>query len=204
MTLAMLLPTTLLLTSFVQAQPAVDASSMESAWQAAEKDGTPEAYLAFYKSFPQSPLIKVATGTLRGRYWRKLAMPFDSGKGPLPDGVVVTVEGMDAAKGLSLNDARRRGVIVTAPATRGSRVSTQGETFNYVYFEATGGAVVVGDQTVAPRDLLNTTVIISADGKRLLGWDTSKASEAAQPFRQSTIKAGADGNYPCGTACSAK
>jgi len=173
----------------------------ESAWKAAEKDGTPTAYLDFYRSFPQSPHIKAVTGTLRGRYWFRMHFEWERDQSPW-EGVVVSVEGLNVAMNLPLEDAKRLGVIKVGPAAPGVKFSTEGVTFNYVYFEPTGGGVLAHDgQMIAPRDFLNSTIVLSADEQRLLAWDNGKATEASQPSQQPTIKEGADGNYPCGAAC---
>jgi hypothetical protein len=65
----------------------------------------------------------------------------------------------------------------------------------------TGGELVVGNEIIAPKDSLNGTIVLSADGKRLLTWDLSKSTPAAQPSPDHTIVKGPDGKYPCGLAC---
>ena len=186
-------------------QAAAEGSPEQEAseWQSAEKANTPDAFQGFFRRFPQSPHIKTVSGTLRGRYWFRLTMPFENKNQVHREGVVVTVEGLSVARNLSLEDARRLGVINSSPASRGVNYQEKGVTFDYVYFEASGGGVVVGDQVVAPRDLLNSTIVLSADGKRLLTWDASGAREAPQPSTRPTIEKGQDGNYPCGPACPA-
>lgn len=188
-------------TSISASAPPSAPRSEESAWELAEKNGTPDAYLRFATDFPQSSHIKTAVGTLRGRYWFKLNMPFESNDGWRRDGVVVTVAGMKVAKNLSLGEAKRLGVVAVSPARSGPDVQTQATTFNYVYVEATGGGVVVGNDVIAPEDLLNSILILSGDGTRLLAWDIGKATPAPQPSRQPTIIKGADGKPLCGEAC---
>jgi len=171
-----------------------------AAWEIANKDGSPEIFTEFYRRFPHSDQLKVTRGTLRARYWFKMDQPFgDDGKHR--DGVIVTVEGMDAGVNLSLEEARKLNVIGFTPAAGKEDSDTPGKTFNRIYFESTGGGVLVGDQIISPKDSLDATLILSADGSRLLCWDLSKASPAERPSSEPTVAANADGKFACGSAC---
>jgi hypothetical protein len=72
-------------------------------------------------------------------------------------------------------------------------LNARGQTFNWVYGEVTGGGVVVGNEIIAPKDSLKSTIVLSADGKRLLTWDLSKSTPAAQPSQNPTMLKGPDG-----------
>ena len=175
-------------------------SEQAAAWALATKADSPVTFRSFYQEFPGSPYLKTVTGTLRGRYWFKLNMPFGDG-GKRRDGVIVTVEGMDLAMNLSLADAKDLGVIGSVPAASTANPNAQGTTFNYKYFEATDGGVVVGSDLITPKDSLKSTIILSADGSRLLAWDLSNSTPAPHPSTQPTVKKGLDGKYPCGPEC---
>ncbi|MGA3070514.1 MAG: ankyrin repeat domain-containing protein [Terracidiphilus sp.] len=188
-------------------KPFAEASEKQDWDQAVLKD-TVQAYLAFSKAHPDSKFIKKVTGTLRGRYWKQTINPGPINNpaqigdvGPGHDGVVVTVEGMNVAKNLSLEDAKSLGVIGVAPASEGANSNADGMMFNYIYFEATKGGVIVGHQMITPKDSLNSTILLSADSSRLLAWDLTNATAAANPSSQPTMKEGPDGKYPCGLAC---
>ena len=169
-----------------------------AAWKSAQGTGTPAAFMDFYRKFPHSPHIKTMTGTLRGRYWHKIDSPF-GGDNQHRDGVLVTVAGMNVVMNLSLEDAKRLKVINSGPP--GLEVKAQGTTFNYTYVEVTGGGIAVGKETISPRDNLNSTIVLSADGTRLLTWDLRTATPAAQPWPQPTMVKGSAGRYPCDLAC---
>lgn len=180
--------------------PIHNGMSEFAAWLAASKDGTPEVYWDFYEKFPNSNYIKTAEGTLRGRYWFKVAQPFgDDGKHR--DGVIVTVDGMNVAVNLTLDKAKQMKVIGFTPSSDTADSDSSGRTFNHTYFEATRGGVLVGDQMITPKDLLKTTLILSADGSRLLSWDTSSATVADQPSGEPTMIQDANGKFACGDAC---
>lgn len=171
-----------------------------AAWEATLKAATPSAYKTFYQRFPNTNRLKVVPGTLRARYWFKVAQPFgDDGKHH--DGVIVTVDGMNFAVNLSLEEAKNFGVIGVIPASPDANPDSQGRTFKRIYFEATEGGVLVGNQIITPRDNLNTTLFLSADGSRLLAWDLSKSAPDLHPSTEPTMTQDADGNYPCGLAC---
>lgn len=185
-----------------QQPTAAPATPELTAWQAAQKTGTPTAYLEFYKKYPRSSHVKVATGTLRGRYWKQVVSA--SGPDAAPedrDGVIVTVSGMSVFMNLSLDQATRLSVIGTAPGTPGEAPKAEGHTFNWVYAEVTGGAIVVGRQRITPLDSVNSTVLLTPDGKRLLGWDVSKATPASDPSHEPTMVKDSNGKYLCGTRC---
>lgn len=171
-----------------------------AAWEVANKNGAPEIFMEFYRRFPHAEQLKITAGTLRGRYWFKMDQPFgDDGKHR--DGVVVTVEGMDAGINLSLEEAKKLNVIGFIPAAGREDSDTPGKTFNRIYFESTGGGVLVGDQIISPKDSLNATLILSAGGSRLLGWETSKSTVAEHPSTEPTMVANSDGKFACGAAC---
>lgn len=184
------------------AAPPNETQDELAAWQSASNAGTPMAFEEFYQKYPASPHLKTVTGTLRGRYWFKINLPFGDSGGVQQDGVIVTVEGMDAAMNLSLADAIKLSAIGSAPVASGpNSAQAQAMTFNSMYVEASGGGVIVGNQIITPKDSLNTTIILSADGSRLLAWDLGKSTPAANPSTAPTIKKGPDGNYPCGSKC---
>jgi len=155
------------------------------AWQAAKKVGTPEAYKDFYQKYPHSAHIKVAQGTLRGRYW-EVVLGSDN-----RDGVLVTVEGMNVLESLSVNDAIRLEVIGTSPWEPGAKFTKSGRTFDYVYGEICKGGSTSSSGAVKlilePRDYLDSTIILSADEKRLLSWDLSNAHLAEQLSEKCTF-----------------
>jgi TonB family protein len=171
-----------------------------AAWEAANKDGSPEIFTEFYRRFPASLHLKITTGTLRARYWFKIDQPFgDDGKHR--DGVIVTVEGRDAGVNLSLAEAKRLNVIGFAPAAGTEDSDTSGKTFNRIYFESTAGGVLVGDQIITPKDSLNAMLILNADTGQLLCWDLSKATVAEHPSSEPTMVANSDGKFACGPDC---
>lgn len=186
------------------AAPPNETQDELAAWQSASTAGTPTAFADFYQKYPASPHLKTVTGTLRGRYWFKLNLPFGNSDEVKQDGVVVTVEGMDAAMNLSLADAIRLGAIGSAPVAQGpNSAQAKAMSFSYMYVEASGGGVIVGNQIITPKDSLNATIVLSTDGSRLLAWDLGKSIPAANPSTAPTIKKGPDGNYPCGSKCAA-
>ena len=185
--------------------PVIDAAAQSetyefAAWEATLKAATQNAYKAFYQRFPNTSHLKTATGTLRARYWFKVAQPFgDDGKHH--DGVIVTVDGMYFATNLSLEEAKNLGVIGVTPAAPDANPDSQGRTFKRIYFEATQGGVLVGNQIITPKDNLNSTLFLSADGSHLLAWDLSKSAPDAHPSTEPTMTQDSEGNYACGQAC---
>ncbi len=171
-----------------------------AAWEAATKNGSPEILMEFYRRFPSSSHIKTATGTLRARYWFKVAQPFgDDGKHR--DGVIVTAEGMDLGVNISLEEAKKLNVIGFASAAGREDSDTSGKTFNRIYFESTGGGVLVGDQIITPKDSLNAMLILNAETGQLLSWDLSKATVADRPSSAPTMIEDEAGKFACGQAC---
>jgi TonB family protein len=171
-----------------------------AAWEATLKAATPSAYKTFYQRFPNTSHLKTATGTLRARYWFKVAQPFgDDGKHR--DGVIVTVDGMNSAINLSLEEAKNLGVIGFSPAAPDANPDSQGRTFKRIYFEATQGGVLVGNQIITPKDNLNSTLFLSADGSQLLAWDLSNSAPDSHPSTEPTMTQDSDGKYACGQAC---
>jgi TonB family protein len=171
-----------------------------AAWEATLKAATPSAYKTFYQRFPNTSHLKTATGTLRARYWFKVAQPFgDDGKHR--DGVIVTVDGMNSAINLSLEEAKNLGVIGFSPAAPDANPDSQGRTFKRIYFEATEGGVLVGNQIITPKDNLNSTLFLSADGSQLLAWDLSNSAPDSHPSTEPTMTQDSDGKYACGQAC---
>ena len=185
--------------------PVIDVAAQSetyefAAWEATLKAATQNAYKAFYQRFPNTNRLKVVPGTLRARYWFKVAQPFgDDGKHR--DGVFVTVDGMNFAINLSLEEAINRGVIGVAPAAPDANPDSQGRTFKRIYFEATQGGVLVGNQIITPKDNLNSTLFLNADGSQLLAWDLSKSAPDSHPSTEPTMTQDSDGNYLCGPAC---
>jgi TonB family protein len=173
-----------------------------AAWEAANRVGTPEIYMEFYHRYPNSSHLKITAGTLRARYWFKVARPFgDDGKHR--DGVIVTVEGMDIGINIPLDKAKKLKVIGFTPSSDTADSDSSGRTFNHTYFEATRGGVLVGDQLITPKDLLNATLILSGDGSRLLTWDTTTSSSSDHPSSQPTMIEDANGKFACGDTCPA-
>ncbi len=84
-----------------------------------------------------------------------------------------------------------------------AKVHARGESFNGRYSELVDGALVVSDRTIAPKDVKNATVFLSADGLRLLAWDPASGSVASKPYREATIVQGRDGGCPCASLCPA-
>jgi TonB family protein len=185
--------------------PVIDAAAQSetyefAAWEATLKAANPSAYKTFYQRFPNTTRLKVVPGTLRARYWFKVAQPFgDDGKHR--DGVFVTVDGMNFAINLSLEEAINRGVIGVTPAAPDANPDSQGRTFKRIYFEATQGGVLVGNQIITPKDNLNSALFLSADGSQLLAWDLSKSAPDTHPSTEPTMTQDSDGNYACGQAC---
>ena len=110
-----------------------DAGAEDKAWDSAVKNGTVDAYLAFAREHPKSERIKVQTGTVRGRYWYKMAMPFGpSGNADKSEsGVLVTVEGMTVLKNVSLEEAKVDKLLEISPATKRKEIKAKGQTFNW-------------------------------------------------------------------------
>jgi TonB family protein len=185
--------------------PVIDAAAQSEtiefgAWEATLRAATPNAYKSFYQRFPNTRRLKTATATLRARYWFKVAQPFgDDGKHH--EGVFVTVDGMNFAINLSLDEAKNQGVIGVTPAAPDANPDSQGRTFKRIYFEATEGGVLVGNQIITPKDNLNSTLYLSADGSQLLAWDLSKSAPDTHPSTEPTMTQDSDGNYACGQAC---
>lgn len=185
--------------------PVIDAAARSqtiefAAWDATLRAATQDAYKSFYQRFPNTTHLKVVSGTLRARYWFKVAQPFgDDGKHR--DGVFVTVDGMNFAINLSLDAAKNLGVIGFDPAAPDANPDSQGRTFKRIYFEATQGGVLVGNQIITPKDNLNTTLYLSADGAQLLAWDLSKSAPDVHPSTEPTMTQDSEGNYACGEAC---
>jgi TonB family protein len=185
--------------------PVIDAAAQSetyefAAWEATIKVATQNAYKSFYQRFPNTSHLKTATATLRARYWFKVAQPFgDDGKHR--DGVIVTIDGMNFAINLSLDEAKNLGVIGFSPAAPDANPDSQGRTFHRIYFEATEGGVLVGNQIITPKDNLNSTLFLSADGSQLLAWDVSKSAPDSHPSTEPTMTQDSDGNYACGQAC---
>ncbi len=176
------------------AEDSTQKTAMEiAAWQSATRTGTPAAFADYFKKYPASPRITTRTGTLRGRYWFKINDPDHQ------DGVIVTVEGTDLLVNVSLEEAKTLEVMHFRPAPAGIKSSPEGRTFNYVYCEIIEGGFIVAKmvdnklfyELVAPRDNLNSTVVLSADGKRLLTWDLRHAQAAKRPNAKPTFVAGA-------------
>jgi len=124
-------------------------------------------------------------GTLRGRFWEKLYDPDNS------EGVLVTVQGMNVLKSLSVQDAVRLEVIGSIPREPGKKITYVGQSFNYVYLEICQGDVTPYSPAVRliiePRDNLDSTIILSADGKHLLSWDLSNSHPTTQTSEQPTF-----------------
>ncbi|MGA2139565.1 MAG: hypothetical protein ABSH14_11940 [Verrucomicrobiia bacterium] len=165
-----------------------DAGAEDKAWDSAVKNGTVDAYLAFAREHPKSERIKVQTGTVRGRYWYKMAMPFGpSGNADKSEsGVLVTVEGMTVLKNVSLEEAKVDKLLEISPATKRKEIKAKGQTFNWTCVEVSSGGCVVKDELIAPKDSIGALVVLSGDGKSLLAWDVKNAKTAAQPDENAT------------------
>ena len=160
--------------------------SEAAAWDSAVQKGTVDAYLAFSREHPKSERIKVQTGTVRGRYWNKVAMPFGGGAQKSESGVLVTVEGMKVLRNVSLEEAKTEKLLDVKPATKGENVSANGQTFNWTCMEVTDGGCVVNDELISPKDSIGAMVVLSGDGTSLLAWDVQNAKAAAQPDKTPT------------------
>lgn len=156
-----------------------------AAWDSAVKKGTVKAYLAFAREYPKSTRIQVRTGTVRGRYWYKIATPFAKAE-KSESGVLVTVEGMQVLRNVSLKEAKRENLLDIRPATKGRKIAANGQTFNWTCLEVTSGGCVVNDELIAPKDSNGAMVVLNADGKSLLAWDLKNAKPAAQPVTKPT------------------
>ena len=159
-----------------------------AAWETAVTNGTPTAFAEYFKKYPDSARIKTQTKTLRGCYWFRMNDPKRRA------GVIVTVEGTDLFVNVSLEEAKALKVIDCRPAPVKS--SAKGRTFNSVFAEIIEGGFIVGKkegvfELVEPRDNVNSTVVLSADGKRLLTWDVRNAQVAERPNPKPTFVAGA-------------
>ena len=167
-----------------------------SAWNYAVKTGTVTAYKTYYSKYPTSPRIKVVNGTLRGRYWRRIGS-----SSPKNNGALVTVEGMTVLKKLTLGEARILKVLEFTQRILGpdDEVKANGMTFSRLYIEfdeATPVGSLISDPPnwgelevtlVKPKDYVNTIIVLSADGKRLLTWDTDTARSASKISRTTTF-----------------
>jgi len=156
-----------------------------AAWQQAEKVGTPTAFKDFYLSYPDSARIKKVVGTLRARYW--LRMNDQQHR----DGILITIEGMNVLKYLSVEEAVSLNVINSRPAAHGEAFTAKGMTFNYVYVEITDGYEIRPSMSATlviwAKDIHNSTIILSADGTHILTWDLNKAKVAAKPDTHPTF-----------------
>jgi hypothetical protein len=177
------------------AEPTADEPA---AWEVAVRKGTPTAFADYFGKYPDSPRIKTRTGTVRGRYWFKINDP------KREDGVIVTVEGMAVLVNVSVEEAKSHKVIDSKSVPVGLESNPKGKTFNYVFGEIIEGGYIVAKMVddkpvydlIEPRDNLNSTVILSADGKRLLAWDVRNAQAAKRPSQQPTFIAGAASVQP--------
>jgi len=151
-----------------------------AAWDSAVKKGTVDAYLIFARQYPKSDRIQIRKGTVRGRYWYKIAMPFGNAQ-KAASGVLVTVDGTKLLRNVSLKEARAQGLLDIRPATKGREIDANGQTFNWTCLEVTSGATVVGDELIGPKDSKNAMVIISKDGTSLLAWDLKDAERVTHP-----------------------
>lgn len=156
-----------------------------AAWGSAVKKGTVDAYLAFARGYPKSERIQIRTGTVRARYWYKIAMPFAQSQ-ESASGVLVTVEGAQLLSNVSLEEAKAEGLLNISSATKGQKVDAKGQTFNWTCLEVTDGGAVVNNELIEPKDSKDATVIVSGDGKTLLAWDVRNAKPVAQPDRKPT------------------
>jgi len=188
--------TALLSCVFVLASVLVDAgegadqtnANELAAWESAAKDGTPTAFANYFKKYPASPRIKTQTGAvIRGRFWWKTDAPSD----PPPHGVIVTVKGTDLFVNVSVEEAKRLKVVNSKPIRPGTKNEVKGKTFNYVYGEIVEGGFAIGKEVIEPRDNVDSTIVLSADGSRLLTWDLSNAKESTHPDRNPTFPAAA-------------
>lgn len=163
------------------------AQSEASAWDSAEKNGTVDAYLVFARAFPKSERIKVQKGTVRGRYWFKMPPPaiLGNAEGKSESGVLVTVEGMQVLKNVSLEEAKTEKLLAVKPATKGEKIDAKGQTFNWTCVEISGGYIHDGE-VIAPRDSVGAMVVLSGDGKSLLAWDLKNTKAAALPNKKPT------------------
>jgi len=163
------------------------AADEATAWESTVKAGTKDAYLAFGRKYPKSDRIQIRTGTVRGRYWYGMVVDPQTGNFKQQgSGVLVTVEGLNVLKNVSLEEAKADKLLDIKPATKGEEINAQGQTFNWTCTEVTSGGYVAGDDRIAPKDSTGSMVVLSGDGKELLAWDVTAAKPAAQPSDKPT------------------
>jgi ankyrin repeat protein len=167
----------------------------EFAWSQAVANDTIKAYLDFSRAYPNSAHIQIATGTVRGRYWETMGQPEWLGGKVVTDlaaeGVLVTVAKTEAFKMLPLEEAIALGVIGYKPAglvPSGTELKTPVTTFDVTSMEMQGSCFVkhttssnkdlAAGLMIEPKDILDASVVLSADGKRLLAWDIGNAKVA--------------------------
>jgi hypothetical protein len=148
-------------------------------WNQTFLTNTPQAYIAFSVAHPNSSLIKTAIGTIRGRYWENIM----NGK---EDGVLVTVAGMNTLGKFSIQDAKALGVIDAKPMESTQyNMKVKGVTFDIIYAEMLGACPVRNGndvlEMIEPADNENASLILSADGTRILAWNLRNAKRADQP-----------------------
>lgn len=180
-----------------QESPALSQAESD-AWQDASQADAPAAYAEFFRSFPGSPLISVRKGTLRGRYWCRI-------DGALrQDGVLVTVEGTDYLVSVPVGEAVCQGLIYSRLAAAGLEKKSRGQSFRFCFAEIVEGGYIVArrirgevvKEVVEPKDSENCTLIVSANGERLLSWDLSSATCRTQADTRPTFVAGGAGAPP--------
>ena len=155
------------------------------AWDAAVKKGTIDAYLNFANEYPKSEHIQTRTGTVRGRYWYKVALPFAKAEAPA-SGVLVTVEGTPLLRNVSLKEAKIQRLLDIKAATGGQEIKASGKTFNVTCLEVTTGAALVDGEIIVPRDSKDAKLVISGDGNTLLAWDLKNAEPTDHPDEKAT------------------
>ncbi len=169
--------------------PTVSAPPGEmNAWQAAVKNGASTAYRVFYLKYPRSTRLKIVKGTIRGRYWYR--MDDEQHR----DGVLVTVEGMNVLASVPLKEALELSIVSSRPLKLYDSYKAKAVTFNWQFIEIVDGGLPPvstkegeDPQLILPTDYANASIVLSADGKRLLTWDISAAEPVAQPTKERTF-----------------
>ncbi len=162
----------------------------ENDWKEVQTKNTVQGYLDFATANPDSPHIKVVTGTLRGRYWKSMGKPtMENGQLTFSgggDGVLLTVAGTSVLKKLTVEEAVSSGLIGSVPESsvrKGTVLKTPATTFDTTSFElqgpclagfkSTGASHEIVPLLLKPRDISNAGVVLGSNETQLLAWDTS-------------------------------
>jgi hypothetical protein len=113
---------------------------------------------------------------------------------------------MNTLAKLSIEDAKALGVIVAKPMeSTHYNMKVKGVTFDIIYAEMLGACPVRNGtgvlEMIEPADNHNASVILSADGTRILAWDLRNAKRAeqaniSQPTYPNGLRKGDSGPNP--------